>query len=515
MDNKKDHSRIVKNSLFLYFRMILTLVVTLYTSRVVLNVLGVEDFGIYNVIGGVVTMMAFLSGAMSSATQRFLSFELGKGDVNQYSNVFKMSINIHLLIILIVVLLAETIGLWFINNKLVIPVERLAAANLIFHYALFSFCCTIMSVPYNAAIISHEKMKAFAYISIIDVILKLLVAFLLVRISNDKLESYGFMLAVVSFITCFCYYLYSRSHFPETKFGVYWDKGLFLTLFGYTGWNLFGNLSSVATNQGINIVLNIFFGAIVNAARAIAFQVNAAIFGFISSLLMSINPQIIKSYAKNDVSYMHELIFAGARYTFFLLLLLSLPVIFETQSILGLWLGEAPEYADLFIKLVLVESCIMCFSGTLMTAAQATGKIKLYQTIVGGLQLCNIPLSIAFLKIYSSPFIVCYISISISILALILRLIFLKLLIGLSISDFYSNVIYPSVKAVVGSLIFVRLSFYGIEYFSLDFIYVLFLKIMTSLVITSLVIVFLCLNKTESAFLFSFLKRKLGMKGYE
>ncbi|MFM5191698.1 MATE family efflux transporter [Aeromonas media] len=426
MDNKKKHSRIVKNSLFLYFRMILTLAVTLYTSRVVLNVLGVEDFGIYNVVGGVVTMMAFLSGAMSSATQRFLSFELGKGDKNQLANVFKMSVNIHVLIIFIVVFLGETAGLWFINTKLTIPAERILVANWVYHCALFSFCCSILSVPYNALIIANEKMSAFAYISIIDVTLKLMVVFLLPKLAGDPLEYYAQLLALVSLIITFSYYIYAKKRIAESCYSWYWDPILFKTLFSYTGWNLFGNLASVITNQGVNILLNIFFGATVNAARAIAYQVNSAVMGFVSSLQMAINPQIIKSYANENYQYMLQLVFAGARYSFFLLYILAVPFLLKTESVLGLWLGIVPKYASEFCRLVVIDSLIISISGTLMTAFQATGNIRRYQVVVGLLIMCNLPCSYILLKNGFDANVTMLVSIFISLVAFLCRVILLS-----------------------------------------------------------------------------------------
>lgn len=426
MTNLNNNRRILKNSLILYFRMILILVVTLYTSRVVLNALGIEDFGIFNVVGGVVTMMAFLSGAMSSATQRFLSFELGKNDTQQLHNLFKMSINIHILIILIVVLVAETVGLWFINTKLVIPIERLSAANFVFHCVLFSFCCTVISVPYHATIIAYEKMNAFAYISIVDVTLKLVVVFLLSHYGGDKLEFYAFLLAFVSVIILGTYYVYARRQFAITRFSWYWDKKLFKILFGYTGWNLFGNLAAIATNQGINILLNLFFGATVNAARAIAFQINSAITGFVSSLQMSINPQIVKSYAGGNYQYMLQLVFSGARYSFFLLYMLGIPFLLQTDTILNIWLGNVPEFTSSFVRLVVVDSLIISLSGTLMTAFQATGRIKKYQVVVGLIILCNLPISYVFLNLGFNPNFVMLIGISISLVALLARIILLS-----------------------------------------------------------------------------------------
>ncbi|MFG0454078.1 MATE family efflux transporter [Shewanella mangrovisoli] len=457
MSNTNNNRRIFKNTLFLYFRMVLTLGVTLYTSRVVLNSLGVEDFGIYNVVGGVVTMMSFLSGAMSSATQRFLSFELGKNDFKQLNNIFKMSINIHWLIILIVVLIAETLGLWFVNTQLMVPSERLVAANWVFQCALLSFCCSVLGVPYNAVIIAYEKMSAFAYISIIDVSLKLIVVFLLAAHNGDKLQYYALLLALVSLFNLGCYYVYARCQFLITRFTWYWNKELFKTLFKFTGWNLFGNVASVATNQGINILLNIFFGASVNASRAIAFQVNAAITGFVTSLQMSINPQIVKSYASNNHAYMHKLIISGSKYTFFLLYLLALPVLLQTETVLTLWLINPPQYAVLFCQLILVDALITSFSGSLMASVQATGNIKLYQVFIGGILLLNLPVSYFVLSNGGSAHAVFYVSITTSITALLFRFVLLKDLINLDVFNFIHKVIGRAITVVLFTYFLLRL----------------------------------------------------------
>lgn len=411
--------------------------------------LGVVDFGIYNVVGGVVTMMTFLSGAMSSATQRFLSFELGKNDTQQLHNVFKMSLNIHLLIIVIVVLAAETVGLWFINTHLVIPVERLSAANWVFHCALFSFCCTILGVPYNASIIAHEKMSAFAYISVVDVLLKLGVVFYLTSHSGDKLQFYASLLALVSLVILGFYYAYARWQFTVTRFRWYWNSQLFQTLFSYTGWNLFGNLASVATNQGINILLNMFFGTTVNAARAIAFQVNSAITGFITSLQMSINPQIVKSYANQNYPYMLQLVFSGARYSFFLLYMLAIPFLLKTDFILKAWLGSSPEYAADFCRLVIIDSLVISLSGTLMTAFQATGKIKKYQVVVGLIIITNLPVAGVLLTLGFDSRVIMIIGVLISIIALFARVILLSCLMENTASYFVELIFRVSLFFVV------------------------------------------------------------------
>lgn len=465
MVNISNNRRIFKNTLFLYFRMLLTLGVTLYTSRVVLNSLGVEDFGIYNVVGGVVTMMAFLSGAMSSATQRFLSFELGKNNLRQLARVFKMSLNIHWLIVLIVICVAQTLGLWFVNNQLVIPPDRLAASNWVFQCALFSFCCTVLGVPYNAVIIAHEKMNAFAYISIVDVLLKLSVVFLLAAHDGDKLQMYGLLQAMVSLLILGCYYTYARWQFVVTRYSWYWNAELFKTLFSYTGWNLFGNVAAVATNQGINMLLNLFFGATVNAARAIAFQVNSAITGFITSLQMSINPQIVKSYASDNHTYMLQLVFSGARYSFFLLYMLAIPFLLQTEVILKVWLGILPEHAVDFCRLVIIDSLIICLSGTLMTAFQATGKIKKYQMVVGCIIFCNLPISYLFLKFGYDSNVTMFVSMFISMLALGARVIllsalfsgiknrFIELVTRVLLVFFISLLIANSIPSVDGNLL--------------------------------------------------------------
>ncbi|MGE6162505.1 lipopolysaccharide biosynthesis protein [Aeromonas salmonicida] len=470
MTNSNNNRRIVKNTLFLYFRMLLTLSVTLYTSRVVLNNLGVEDFGIYNVVGGVVTMMAFLSGAMSSATQRFLAFELGKNNLEQLAKVFKMSLNIYWLIVLIVIIVAQTLGLWFVNTQLVIPPDRLVAANWVFQCTLFSFCCTVLGVPYNAAIIAHEKMSAFAYISIIDVLLKLTVIFLLVAYDGDKLQRYSLLLAVVSLLILGCYYAYARWQFAVTRFSWYWNAELFNTLFSYTGWNLFGNVASVATNQGINILLNLFFGTTVNAARAIAFQVNGAVTGFVTSLQMSINPQIVKSYANDNYVYMHQLIMGGSKYTFFLLYALALPILLQTETVLTLWLVNPPEHAELFCQLILVDALITSLSGSLMASVQATGKIKRYQVIVGGTLFFNLPLSYFLLSNGGSAHTVFYVSIATSITALLFRFVLLKELINLKVTQFFSKVIGRSLVVVLTTFFPLSLITFSTGNLVIDFI---------------------------------------------
>jgi O-antigen/teichoic acid export membrane protein len=453
MSNSENSKRIAKNTILLYFRMFLTMGVSLYTSRVVLNTLGVADFGIYNVVGGVVMMLSFLNASMSSATQRFLSFELGKRDFAEFKRVFSMSINIHAIIAVTIFILAETIGLWFLNAKLNIPANRMGAANWVYQFSIFSFMVSILSVPYNATIIAHERMNAYAYISIAEVGLKLFIVFALVWLGFDKLKLYSILVFGVAVIIRALYQTYCTRNFPESKYSFFWDKNLYKTLMSYAGWNLFGNLAAVTFNSGINILLNIFFGPAINAARGIAYQVNGAVNGFVGNFQMAINPQIVKSYAANEKGYMHQLIFQGSKYSFFLLFFLSLPVLFETEVILSWWLKIVPEYTVLFCRLVLINTLIDCISGPLMTAAQASGKIKKYQAVVGGLLLLILPISYLFLKIGFPPQTTLFVSISISIIALFARLQIISPLVSLSILNFTRQVLIRILTVIVASIV--------------------------------------------------------------
>lgn len=482
MSDHKNNKRILKNTLFLYFRMIITLLLSLYTSRVILKALGVDDYGIYNVVAGIVTMLSFMSGAMTSATQRFFSYEIGKNNQKQLCNVFKMSMNIHILIVIISVFVAEILGVWFLNNYIVIPPDRVVSANWVFQFSIVSFCVTILSIPYTANIIAHEKMKIFAYIGIIDVTLKLIAVFLLELTNNDKLIIYSMYISIISFIIYVFYFVYNRIYFTNSKFTLYWNKNLFNNLLSYTSWNFFGNLASVGYNQGINILLNIFFGPTVNAARAISFQVNSAISGFVSNLQTSVSPQIVKSYSTNDINNMKKLVFSCSKYSFFLMYFLSLPFLLETNFVLNIWLENVPESTSIFCQLLLIDTLIISFSHALMTAFQATGKIKRYQMIVGSLLLLNIPLSYVILKSGYSPQSTYYISITLSLMAFLIRLQLLELLIPKITSGFYSSVIFKSFLVVLLSLI---PSWLISIYITINILNFIFLCILTWLIIIS------------------------------
>lgn len=441
MPNTENNKRVAKNTLLLYFRMLLTMCVTLYTVRVVLNVLGINDYGLYNVVGGIVIMFSFMSSSMSGASQRFFSFELGKNDLVQFKRTFGLMILIYGCIAIIVLILAETIGLWFLNDKMIIPPDRLVAANWVFQFSILSFLVTIMTIPYNAAIIAHENMKVYAYVSIIEVVLKLIFVFVLVGVLFDKLILYSILVFITTCFTTFLYSFICRKSYPECKFQFYWNRPLFNTLISYSGWNLFGATATVLNNQGVNIMLNLFFGPVVNGARAIAYQIGSTINQFVFNFQTAVNPQITKYYASGDMTKMKELVFQSCKLSYFLLFLISMPVLIETNFILGIWLKEVPPHVVNFSRLIIIGALIDSLSYPLMTAAQATGKIKQYQSIVGGTMLLNLPISYGFLKFGYDAQTTMYIAIFISIICLFLRLYMLKGMLGLSVKNFITKVL--------------------------------------------------------------------------
>lgn len=456
---KADNARLAKNTMFLYFRMIFIMAVTLYTSRVVLRVLGVEDFGIFNVVAGVVAMFGFLNSSMSATTQRFISFSLGRGDDN-LNKVFSTCVLTHALIALGVLVLVESVGLWFLYNKMIIPEVRMDAAFWVFQFSALSTVVTVMSIPFNADIIAHEKMSAFAYISIVEVCLKLLIVFLLDVGNIDKLVLYGFLLLLVQCGIFLTYMGYCLRHFKESRFRFVYEKKLFSEVFSFAGWNLWGYLASILYTQGLNILLNVFFGPVVNAARGLANQVDGAIRLFASNFQMAINPQIVKTYAAKDLESMHKLVFRSSKFSFFLLLALSLPVMIEAPVILRLWLSTVPDWTASFLRLMLVVVIVDSVVNPLMTSAAATGRIKLYQSVLGGIQLLIVPVAYVVLRMGGEPNSVFVVHICICLIAFAVRLFIVRGMIGLSIKKYLMEVCVKSgVVTVVATVLPLTLYF--------------------------------------------------------
>lgn len=442
-----NNKRIAKNTLLLYFRMLFLMAVSLYTSRVVLNALGVEDFGIYNVVGGVVAMFSMLSGSLSSAITRFITYELGTGNQGNLKRIFSSSVTIQIGLAVLIILLAEAVGVWFINVKMNIPDARMIAANWVFQFSILTFAVNLISVPYNASIIAHERMSAFAYISILEAVGKLAIAFLIAISPIDKLVFYAILMWAVALIVRFAYGVYCKKHFEECTYHFIFDKDLLKRMFGFAGWNFIGATSAVLRDQGGNVVINLFCGPTANAARGIAFQVNNAISGFVTNFMTALNPQITKSYATGDRDYMMTLILQGARLSFYMLLLLSLPVLINTHYILWFWLKIVPEHAVLFVQLVLVFAMSESISNPLITAMLATGRIRNYQLVVGGLQMMNLPISYILLRMGIFPEVVIVVAIVISQCCLAARLVMLRGMIGLSVRK-YMKKVYMNILAV-------------------------------------------------------------------
>lgn len=449
----ENNKRIAKNTLALYFRMLFSMLVSLYTSRVFLNALGVEDYGINNVVGGLVGMFSILSGSLTAAISRFITYELGTGNIERLKKVFSTAINIQFGLGLIVILLAETIGLWFLNTKMIIPADRMLAANWVFQFSLISFFLGLISIPYNAAIIAHERMTTFAYIGIFEVLAKLGIALLIVHSPIDRLIFVSLFTCVIAVFVRLTYGIYCKLHFQECKYQLIWDKNLLRQMFSFAGWNFIGSSSAILRDQGGNILINLFCGPVANAARGVAYQVNTAIHGFANNFMTAINPQITKSYASGNHDYMMILIFQGARLSFYMLLILSLPIIINTSYVLELWLKTVPEHTSLFVRLVLIFTMCESISNPLVTAMLATGNIRKYQLIVGGLQMLNFPFSYFLLKLGFIPEIILVVAIFISQCCLAARLILLRKMIGLNAKDYlkkvYFNVISVSLIAIL------------------------------------------------------------------
>lgn len=392
-----NNKQIARNTLLLYFRTLLIMAITLYTSRVILNALGVEDYGIYNVVGGVVAMFSLLSGSLSNAISRFITFELGRGDIKRLNIIFSTSINIQISLSILIIVLGGVIGGWFLNTRMNIPENRLDAANWVLFCSIIMFSINLISLPYNACIIAHERMKAFAYVSILDAFLRLLVCYLITISPFDKLISYAILLVIVALIIRFVYGIYCNKHFEECHYHFIYDRALLKQMGCFAGWQFLTNSCWMFNTQGINILINLFFGVTLNAARGIANQVDAAIQQFVNNFMTALNPQITKTYASGDFENMFKLICRGAKFSYFLLLLFAIPVLFETKYILTLWLKNVPDHTIVFLRLTIIGSVVNMLGGTGLTACMATGQIKQYAIWISSVGILVFPLSwIAF-----------------------------------------------------------------------------------------------------------------------
>lgn len=477
--------------------MLLILFVSLYTSRIVLNTLGVEDFGIYNVVGGFVAMFGFLNNAMTSTTQRFFSFEIGKGDKIQLNNVFNMSINVHILIALLILIFAETFGLWFLNNQLIIPIDRLVAANLVYQFSILTLLVNILSVPYNAIIIAEEHMSVFAVVSVVEVSLKLLLVFILQWYGLDKLVLYSILIFSISIIIRVIYGIYCRSKFQESKFKFYWNTSLFKQMLNYVSWMLFSTSAEMLSAQGLNMLMNVFFGVTVNAARAISYQIQAAVHSFVVNFMIAVRPQIIKKYAKNEFSEMFNLVFSASKFSFFLLFYISLPVLILTKTVLLWWLKIVPDYTVIFTKLIIIDLFFTVLFTSLTTVSQATGKIKIYQIAVSISFIVVFILSYLFFNLGYPSYFAFVIMIAVSIVSLYIRLVVLKKLINFPVKDYVKKVLFRIFFVVLLSIPIPLIVYSIVDDYIIQFIFVT----VTSIFCITLAIMIVGVNREEKLFL--------------
>lgn len=437
MSNNK---RIAKNTAFLYIRMFLIMGITLYISRIVLQVLGENDFGLYNVVGGIVTMFTFLNGALAGATSRFITFEIGRKDNIQLHKVFNVSLVTHFIIAFLIVLLAESVGLWFLYNKMIIPAERFNAAFWVYQISIVSCVLSIIQVPYNATIIAHEQMKIYAYVGVVEVVLKLMIAYLIKISAYDKLVSYAFLLFLVQALILLYYRIYCKKHFFECKYLLVKDLKMYKEMFVFASSDMIGGLSVLAQGQGLNILLNVFFGPAVNAARGIAYQLQGAVTQFSGNFMTAVKPQIIKQYAVGKVDEMMQLVIHSSCFSFYLMLLIVVPLCFEAEYVLTLWLGEYPDYTVSFLRLVLVLCMIQTLKTPRTTVYHATGKILIPNIVVGTILCLAFPVAYFVLKMGGNPDSVFWTAIICMILSEIASIIILHYMIACSVKEYILKV---------------------------------------------------------------------------
>jgi len=507
MPNSENNKRIAKNTLLLYFRMILVSVVSLFTTRIMLEQLGVENFGIYNVVGGIVGFLGMLNGSMTSATQRFLAFELGSGDVKSYNRVFSMLLTIFVTLSVVLMLIAVAIGPWLINDFIVIPGEKRNVAMWVYYFSVVTFFVSLIAIPYMSSIIAHEKMGIYAFMSFIEVIFKLLLVYVLYISAFDKLLTYGFLTMCVAFMITMCYCVYCIYKIKGCKFHFLWEKALFRQLLSYIGWNLFGSVTTILNYQGQTLVLNLFFGPLVNAAKAISDKINGIVGSFSSNFFMAVRPQIIKSYASGDHAYMFKLINRSSKFSFYLLFLVTLPLIILMQKILTLWLGanQVTNNMIVFSQLMLVFSLVNVFESPITTVIQATGNIKKYEIVIGCGTLLLLPICYYLFTIGFPAYYSLIVLILIYAVAQIFRLLIAKQQVGLSIRYYCCNVFLPVIKSSIPAT---AMSYYLCNFFSNNFVGLIY-SVITCVLISLLFVFYLGLNKSERNTSIYFVKAKL------
>lgn len=505
MSQISDNKRIAKNTLFLYLRMFVMMLTSLFTSRVVLDALGAADYGLNNVISGVVVLFSFLNNALISATQRFLNFYIGRQDYKQTSVVFCMSMNTYFLLSILLLILCETIGLWFVDTQLNIPFERKEAAQWVYQFALIQFVVGLLRVPYNASIIAYERMNFYAYISFIEVVVKLIAVYLLYITSYDKLIFYSLLYTIISFMVTYIYKAYCNKNFETTRYKAIWDKKAFKEMFSFSGWSLFGSLANLSAQQGLNILINIFYGVTVNAAAGIANQVSSNVYQFISNFQTAFQPQIIKTYATNEIERFHKLVFQTSKFSYFMVIVLVMPLLFTLDGILKIWLSEVPEYTAIFCRLILVLLSIEAMAAPMWMSVNATGKIRDYQILMACLIFLNFPLAYAVLKVGMPVYSVWVVRILVNLLVVVVRCVYMKNKLDFPLMPYFQKVILPIIYVTLLALPIPIVLAGLIHGFWMN----LFVVGIVTLVVTMLDVYFVGLSMQERKMLTGFVLKKI------
>ena len=505
-DTSANNKRIAKNTLYLYLRMIITTIVSLYTVRVVLDVLGAEDYGIYNVVGGIVVLFSFLNHAMNGATQRFLSYEIGREDDFMFRKTFSMSINCHIIMAGVIFLILETVGLWFLCSQMNIPDGRMAAAHWVYQFSIITFVLNMIRVPFNASIISYEKMSFYAGISIVEVFLNLVIVFsLLIGFNVDDLILYSCLKCFISIICLFISYVYCKSKFHNCTYLLHWDKSLFRKLFSFSGWSMLGAGSTLVSQSGGNILINMYCGVAVNAAYGIASQVSAAIYSFVSNFQLAFQPQIVKLHASEKKDEQFTLVNRASLVSYFLLLLIFIPFVLNADFVLSLWLKEVPYYAVSFCQWMLAYSLIDAIQAPLWMSITATGNIKGYSIWSSSLVVLNLPIAWFLLYFGYSPVYVFVVRFAINLIAALIRIIYVKVFLGFPIKKYMSNVVLRVIPVTLLSLF---CAFTIERIFDESFFNSIF-EIICMVLTTSIIIIFIGFSSIERQFLIHFVSSKI------
>ena len=503
----ENNKRIAKNTLMLYIRMFLSMAIAIYTSRVILDKLGVVDYGIYNVVGGIVALFSFINNSMSGATSRFLTYELGTGNLSKLIQTFRATFTIHLLLAIVLFIIAETVGVWILNTQLTIPIDKMESANWAFQFSILTACLSICQVPFNASIIAHEKMNFYAYVEIVNVVLKLVILYLLVIFPLDRLIVYAALVLCVHGLIFLAYFIFTKLKFNEISPKLIWNKSLMAPILSFSGWDLYGYFGVVTNMQGTNLFLNAFLGPVVNAANGIALQVQSAVNALATNLIMAVRPQIVKSYAGGDISYMNYLLYNISKYATLLLSCITVPLVINMPFILDIWLKEVPQYTIEFCRLALISNCIQIINLCLNCAIHATGKMKFISSVTGSMYLLTSFISYLCLRNGMSPQIV-YVNQLLCVIVMVgFTMYTLKKGISqFSILDFFSKVVFKDICIILISMLFPLIVYYNIEQGWLCLI----VTSAISVISMSIFIYFIGMSKSEKRTVFNFISSKFN-----